>query len=183
MAAARLWGNIECLFRREPVMRFILLAIVAAVLSLSGAASAQTIERVSYTPEFQTALDEDYGVREGAYLQDALTRYVSRELERRGLSGRDVRIELSIIDAKPTRPTFEQTARTPGLDSFRSVSVGGAELLGVIRDASGAEIATVEHRYFAQDLYMAQFHANTWGDARRSMRRFAVKVADAVAAG
>lgn len=162
-------------------MRFIALVIVAAVLSLSGAASAQTIQPVSYSTEFQTALDENYGVREGARLQETLTQYVARELEARGLSGRQVQIELSIIDAKPNRPTFEQTARTPGLDAFRSISLGGAELRAVIRNASGAELETIDHRYYSTDIYSSSFTADTWGDARRSMRRLAVKVADAVA--
>jgi hypothetical protein len=162
-------------------MRFIVLVIVAAALSLSGVASAQTIQPVSYAPDFQTALEDDYGVREGAYLQETLTRYVSEALEQRGLSGRDVSIELSIIDAKPNRPTMEQTADRPGLDPIRSISVGGAELRGVVRNASGGEIATVEHQYSSHDLYMASFSGATWGDARRAMRRFAVKVADAVA--
>lgn len=161
-------------------MRFIVLAFVAAILSLSGAASAQTIQPVSYAPDFQTALEDDYGVREGAYLQETLTRFVSNELAERGLSNRGVAIELTIVDAKPNRPTFEQTADRPGLDPIRSISVGGAELRGVIRTAGGAEIA-VEHRYFSSDLYMASFSGDTWGDARRAMRRFAIKVADAVA--
>jgi hypothetical protein len=165
-------------------MRKLALYIVAAVLSLTaGAASAQTISPVSYTPEFQTALEDDYGAREGAYLQETLTRYVAEALERRGLNGRDVSIELFIVDARPNRPTMQQTSRRPGLDPIRSISVGGAELRGVVRNASGAVIAEVEHRYFSSDLYLTSFTADTWGDARRSMRRFATKVADAVAAG
>jgi hypothetical protein len=68
------------------------------------------------------------------------------------------------------------------LDIFRSISVGGAELSGVVRNSSGATIQTVEHRYYSHDLWDARHRADTWGDARRAMRRFAAKVADAVAA-
>jgi hypothetical protein len=102
-------------------MRYIALVIVAAVLSLSGAASGQTLQPVSYAPDFQTALEEDYGVREGAYLQETLTRFVSQELAERGLSNRGVQIDLTIIDAKPNRPTMEQTADRPGLEPIGSV--------------------------------------------------------------
>jgi hypothetical protein len=92
-----------------------------------------------------------------------------------------VQIELSIVSARPNRPTFEQAMDRPGLDMFNSISVGGAELRGVVRNAAGAEVQTVEHRYYSHDLYDARFNADTWGDARRAMRRFATKVADAVA--
>lgn len=164
-------------------MRFATLLVSALAFGFAGAASAQTIQPVSYSPDFQEKLDDDLGVREGAYLSEALSRYVAEALEDRGLSGRNVSIELSIVDARPNRPTFEQTMDRPGLDRFNSISVGGASLEGVIRNANGAVIQNVEHRYYSHDLWDARYNADTWGDARRAMRRFATKVADAVAAG
>jgi hypothetical protein len=163
-------------------MRFASLLVGALALGFASAASAQTIQPVSYSDDFAEQLQDDLGPREGAHLSEALTRYVAEALEARGLSQRDVTIELSIIDAKPNRPTFEQAANRPGLDIFRSISVGGAELSGVVRNSSGDTIKTVEHRYYSHDLWDARHRADTWGDARRAMRRFAAKVADAVAA-
>jgi hypothetical protein len=162
-------------------MRIASFLVSAVALGFAGAASAQTIQPVSYSPDFQEALEDDLGVREGAYLSETLSRYVAEALEARGLSGRQVQIELSIVNARPNRPTFEQAASTPGLDSFNSISIGGAELQGVVRNSSGAVIQTVEHRYYSHDLWYARYNADTWGDARRAMRRFATKVADAVA--
>lgn len=162
-------------------MRIASLIAGALALGFAGVASAQTIQPVSYSPDFQEALEDDLGVREGAYLGETLSRFVSEALEARGLSGRDVQIELSIVSARPNRPTFEQAANRPGLDTFNSISVGGAELRGVVRNAAGAEVQTVEYRYYSHDLWDARFNADTWGDARRAMRRFAGKVADAVA--
>lgn len=162
-------------------MRIASFLVGALALGFAGAASAQTIQPVSYSADFQEALDDDLGTREGVYLSETLSRLVAEALEARGLSGRDVQIELSIVDARPNRPTFEQAANTPGLDTFRSISVGGAELRGVVRNSAGAEVQTVEHRYYSHDLWDARFNADTWGDARRAMRRFAAKVADAVA--
>jgi hypothetical protein len=161
-------------------VRSVLLSV--AVLGFSGAAAAQTIEPISYSPEFQTALMEDFGAREGEYLNEMLTRYVGEALTRRGAANGDVRIELSIVDAAPNRPTMEQLSANPSLDAMNSISVGGAELRAVLRDASGAALAEVEHRYYAPSLRDASFAAGTWSDARRSMRRFAEKVADAYAA-
>ena len=123
-------------------------------------------DRVSYSPDFQEALEDDFGTREGERLSEDLTRYVAEALAARGLSGREVTIELSIVDAKPNRPTFEQAANRPGLDMFNSISVGGAELRGVVRNAAGAEVQTVEHRYYSHDLYDARFNSGTWSDAR-----------------
>lgn len=163
-------------------MRIFTVLVSAVVLGLSTPVSAQTIEPVSYSPEFQSALEDDLGEREGTYLQETLTRFVTQALAARGVDDRNVSIELAIVDARPNRPTFEQAASTPGLDTFRSISIGGAELTGVVRDANGAVIANVEHRYYSHDLWMAAQNADTWGDARRAMRGFATKVADAVAA-
>ena len=162
-------------------MRIASFVIGALALGFAGAASAQTIQPVSYSPDFQEALDDDLGAREGTYLSETLSRYVSEALAARGLSGRDVSIELSIVDARPNRPTFEQAANTPGLDTFRSISVGGAELRGVVRNRQGEVIQAVEHRYYSHDLWDARYNPDTWGDARRAMRRFAGKIADAVA--
>jgi hypothetical protein len=162
-------------------MRFIVLAIVAAILSFTGAASGQTIAQISYAPEFETALEEDYGVREGAYLQETLSRYVSEALAARGVDVSGAQVELVIVDARPNRPTMEQAAHRPGLDTIRSRSIGGAELSGVIRRADGTVLAEAEHRYYSPDLLSATYSADTWGDARRAMRRFAAKLADAAA--
>jgi hypothetical protein len=162
-------------------MRFAPIAASFAVLVVATAAPAQTIETISYSPEFQTALDEEYGVREGEYLNRTLTRFVDEALAERGVNAEALQIELSILDATPNRPTMEQTAATPGLDAIRSRSIGGAELHGVVRDASGAVIAEVDHRYYSQSLEDSSYALDTWGDARRSMRRFANKLADAAA--
>jgi len=151
--------------------------IGAAALAIAGAASAQTAERVSYSPEFAQALQEDLGQREGDYLSRELTRMVGDALARRGVSDRGLQIELSIIDARPNRPTFEQMSQIHGLDANESISVGGASLRAVLRDGSGAVVDTVEHRYYSHDIGQAALVAGQWSDAHRAMRRFADKVA------
>jgi len=163
-------------------MRISSLLIGAAALALASAALAQTIEPVSFSPNFQEELEDEYGVEEGQYLNETLTRFVAEALERRGARADGARIELTIVDARPNRPTRKQQFDQPSIDFLRSVSVGGAELHAVIRDGSGAVIDEVDHRYYASDLRQAAMSADVWGDARRAMRRFAVKVADAYVA-
>jgi len=158
-------------------MRFTAAALAAAaMLAFAGAASAQTLQPASFSPEFQGELEREYGVREGAYLRSAVDRAISQALARRGVAQAGD-IDVEIIDARPNRPTFQQLSDTPGL-SMSSISIGGAELRAVIRRA-GAAPETVSHRYYSHDLAYASFGAGTWSDARRSIRGFAEKVADA----
>lgn len=154
-----------------------------AALAVAQSAAAVTVSPISFSPEFETELSEDLGEREGALLREDVERAVANALAARGVSagGGSDSIEITIVDAQPNRPTLEQLSERPGLDYIRSVSIGGAELRGVIRSASGAVVAEVEHRRYNSSL--DEFHgfppAGTWSEARRSIRRFAEKVADA----
>lgn len=162
-------------------MRLTAALFAIAALGFASAASAQTIQPASFSSEFRETLDEDLGAREGRYLSEAVTGAVSAALARRGISDGAGSIEIEIVDARPNRPTFQQLADRPGL-SMSSISIGGAELRAVLRGADGRELATVEHDFYSHDLIDASFGAGTWSDARRSIRRFAEKVADAYAA-
>src|SRR5690606_19335324 len=108
-----------------------------------------------------------------ATIEDA----VNDALARKGVTG-DVAVEVTIVDADPNRPTMQQMADTPGLD-MRSVSIGGAELTGVLRRADGQVIGEVEHRRYNHSLSDIGGAASTWTEARRAIRRFAQKIADA----
>jgi hypothetical protein len=159
-------------------MRIRFLLASAAVLAFAAPAWAQSTP-VSFSPEFQTALDEELGVREGEVLRAAVTDAIARELSRRGVSS-DVSIDVTIVDAEPNRPTFQQLVDQPSLD-FGSVSIGGAELRAVVHGASGAT-TEVTHRRYNHSLSDLQGAATTWSEARRAIRQFAVKVADAYVA-
>lgn len=159
-------------------MRIRYLLASAAVLAFAAPAWAQSTP-VSFSPEFQTALEEELGVREGEVLRAAVTDAIARELSRRGVSS-DVSIDVTIVDAEPNRPTFQQLLDRPSLD-FASVSIGGAELRAVVRGANGAT-TEVTHRRYNHSLSDLQGAATTWSEARRAIRQFAVKVADAYVA-
>jgi hypothetical protein len=151
----------------------------AAVLAFAAPAWAQSTP-VSFSPEFQTALEEDYGVREGEVLRTAVTDAISRELARRGVSNNDVSVDVTIVDAEPNRPTMQQMVERPFLD-FQSVSIGGAELHAVVRGTNGAT-TEVTHRRYNHSLADLGNAATTWTEARHAIRQFAVKVADAYVA-
>ena len=110
---------------------------------------------------------------------------MSRELAERGATlseGAPVTVEISIIDAAPNRPTMEQLVDTPGLDAINSVSIGGAELRAVLRSADGRTLSEVTHRRYNYNLADVSGAATTWTEARRAIRQFANKVADAYVA-
>ncbi len=155
-------------------MRLALAAIAGLVLAAAAPASALTVE-AKVSPEFQTKLEEDYGVREAAILTEALTSKVEAAFARQGVKAD--RVVVTIEDAKPNRPTWEQVADKPGLDPMRSVSIGGARVSGIAYDASGAQIGTLDYDWYETDLSNV-IAAATWSDARWTFDRFARRFAD-----
>jgi hypothetical protein len=149
-----------------PIIAFATAAIVAAP------AYAQVEARIS--ADFQKKLEKDYGVREAEVLKTALTRHVESAMASAGQ--KPARIVVTIEDAKPNRPTFEQLGAKPGLSSS-SISIGGAEVSGIAYDASGKEIATYNYDWYETDITQAAT-STTWTDARWVFARFAKRFAD-----
>jgi hypothetical protein len=157
----------------------LLVGLASLVLATPAAAGPVTIAPAAYSEEFQEKLTDNYGVREGDYLRDMIDRSLRRELARVGGGpgpGSPVTIETTIVDARPNRPTFQQLGDRPGLDFGRSIGVGGAELVAVLRGPEGGVIGEVHHRFFETNIENV-VALSTWGDARRSIDRFARKVA------
>ena len=167
-------------------MRLIPAFVGLAAFAFAQSAAAVTVGPVSFSPEFETELNDELGVREGDVLREDVEQAIAAALARRGVvagSGGGT-IEVTIVDADPNRPTWQQLSDEPALDSIRSFSIGGAELRGVIRDSEGNVLTQVEHRHYNTSI--AELNgmppAYTWYEARRSIRRFAEKVADAYVA-
>ncbi len=163
----------------------VIAGLAAMALTQAAYAAPVTLAPISFSPEFQAELDTELGMREGPVLQRAISEAVGRELAERGATlggGAPVTVEISIIDADPNRPTMQQLADTPGLDAFRSVSIGGAELRAVLRGANGQVLSEVTHRRYNYNLEDVVEASTTWSEARRAIRQFANKVADAYVA-
>jgi len=163
-----------------------LLAIAAAAgLSLAFAATASAgpviVRPLTVDADLQKKFDDDYGVREIKELQDALNRALAAELAAVGgavASEGPITIETTLVDAKPSRPTRAQGDRRPGLDTIRSVSLGGAELKARIVAADGRVLNEFSYDWYEYDLANV-YGASTWSDARRAIRRYADRVAEA----
>ena len=154
--------------------------IVSSVCTLFLAAPALSQEIViTNSEDLQEKFEEDYGLRESEKLSKRLDEKVRNAFDKAGLSVH--RIEITLEDAKPNHPTFKQLGDTPGLDGFRSVSLGGAKITGEVFDADGNSIAKLTYRWFESDLRFAQ-NGGTWSDANRSISRFANKLVKEVKA-
>lgn len=157
-------------------------ALSALALALAAPASAApvTVKPVAIDAELQKEFEENYGAREIAVLQRAIAGALTRELTAAGATvgdGAPVTIETTLVNAKPSRPTFQQAVDRPGLDTFRSISLGGAELRARVVGADGATLGEVTHKWYEHDLFFSNA-ATTWSDARRAIRNFAGKVGD-----
>ncbi|HEX5005482.1 MAG TPA: hypothetical protein VFV70_00125 [Hyphomonadaceae bacterium] len=154
-------------------MRFALVALAGLALA-AAPASALTVE-AKISAEFQTKLEDDYGVREAKILTDSLASKVEAAFARHGV--RADRVVVTIQDARPNRPTMQQISDTPGLDPMRSISVGGARVTGTAFDDQGTAIGTLEYDWYETDLANV-IASTTWSDARWSFDRFARRFAD-----
>ena len=153
-------------------MRLIALA-AALLLSAPAALAAPAAVSISVGPELQKKFDKTYGEREARLLTGDLRRSVEKQLARTGAHD-GARIELTLTDAKPNRPTFKQLGDTPGL-SMESFGIGGAAIEGRIVAADGKE-TPVAYRWYETDIREA-YGDWVWSDATQSFDRFARRLA------
>lgn len=151
-------------------MRLTLIAGAAALLAASsGAVAAPAAVQVSVGPELQAKAERVYGAHEVRELADQLRRSVERRLAANPAYD-GARIELTLADVTPNRPTFKQMSDVPGL-SFDSFGVGGAAIEGRVVAPDG-HAAPVRYRYYETDVRYAR-HVGTWFDAQWAMQQFA----------
>lgn len=157
-------------------MKYALVATAAAALMIAPNALATDVT-VGYSEDFQEALEDDYGVKEGTYLAKNIEEDLMREFDKAGL---DVdRVEVTIERAVPNKPTMKQLGDTPGLDYGGSISIGGMKMSATAFDASGAEMGSLTYDWFETDIRYAGL--STWHDAKRASDRFARKFAKKLA--
>ncbi|MEL8054926.1 MAG: hypothetical protein AAGK66_02135 [Pseudomonadota bacterium] len=149
------------------------LFLATAALALAPFAAATSVN-VTFSEDFAEKLTDDYGEREGERLTKEIIDDVTKQFEKQGLNV--ARVDVTIVDAKPNRPTLQQQIDKPGLDGFRSRSLGGMSLEGTAFDADGQEIGSKSYKYFENDIRNV-IAAGTWSDARRASDRFARRFA------
>jgi hypothetical protein len=150
-----------------------LLATAALLMSASSALAAPASVSVSVDAKLQKTFDKTYGVREAQLLTGDLRSSVEKALAKSGAYD-GARIELTLTDVKPNRPTFKQLGDTPGL-SMLSFGIGGAAIEGRIVAADGTA-TPISYRWYETDI--RETYANwVWSDAEQTFDRFARKLA------
>ena len=146
----------------------VLMAALCAAPPLSAA--AVTILPATIATPMQSALHDRYGAEEAVALQAIVADWLARSLTAAAASlsdGAPIRIEVSIEDAVPSHPTRHQMQQSPGLDPVRSISLGGARLHAMLRDASGQVLDHVDYDHYATSLEEVSLSGDAWGDAMR----------------
>ena len=154
-------------------MRILMFAAVAT-LGLAGGALAEPLSTVSNVevvigPELRKKAVDEYGLKEVDRLAVELRKDVARQLERTGVLAGG-RVELTLVDARPNRPTMKQLGDTPGL-SYQSFGIGGATIEGRAIAVDGA-VTPINYRWYETDI-RDSWHQSTWADAEHAFDRFA----------
>lgn len=154
-------------------MRLLALSTAALLGFGSAALAAPAAVTVDVAPKLQKQFEKTYGLREAKLLTEDLKSSVEQRLAKTGAL-EDARVELTLKDVRPNRPTFKQLTDTPGL-SMQSYGVGGAAIEGRIVAADGT-VTPVEYSWYETDIRDA--YANwTWSDAEWTFQRFASRLA------
>ncbi len=149
-----------------------LFAILMAPLALAA--------EINVTPsaDFLEELEDNYGLRELDYLERKISYYLERQFDKQGLD--IARVDVTINDARPNKPTLEQLSHSPGLDYIRSFGTGGMDLSATAYDADGNVLGEFSYDWYETDIRWAG--PTTWYDARRAAERFSRKFVKALAA-
>ena len=154
-------------------MRAAVLIILAGLTTAGPALAAQSSIEVQISPALRREAEKTLGVRDVQSLADDLKREVGRSLARTGvLDG--ARLELTLVDAKPNRPTMQQLGDRPGL-SYESFSVGGATIEGKAIAVDGT-VTPLRYRWYETDIRWAR-DRTTWADASTAIEQFAHRLA------
>lgn len=125
-----------------------------------------------------------YGDREIEFLIENMSDEILGDFAKRGITLSDTAattLRVTIVDAKPNRPTFNQLSEDPSL-SYQSFGAGGTEVTAEIISASGEVIGEADYDYYASlnDFPIGQ--AGTWSDAQRAFSRFSKTLSKKLAA-
>jgi len=152
--------------------------LTGALLVLTTVLAAPPAASVSYAPAVQQDLQDRFGAAEGDALRADILAAISRQMGKLAMPP-GTAVSVTVTDLAPTRPTRRQQSDEPTLDPLLTQYLGGAELHGVVHDAAGRALRTVQYRYFAPDLRAGSVARDPWADAHLAIEGFAARLAAA----
>lgn len=124
-----------------------------------------------------------YGDRAIDELLEDMQDEIVRDFGKKGLTLSEAAptlLRITIIDAKPNRPTFNQLSQEPSL-SFQSFSIGGADVSAEVVSAGGAVLGTAKYDYYSNFNDRDVQFSGIWTDADRAFSRFSKKLSKKLA--
>jgi hypothetical protein len=146
------------------------------LLAQAGFAEHSQETTVAFDPAVTALFQKDYGTHEAGVLRSTIIAALAKE-ERHAAIPEGLTLKVTVRSVAPTHPTMKQQLDDPSLSPVRSRSLGGADLVGEIRNSSQQIVATVGYSNFAAVLPAGSVSLDPWADARLAIDAFAAKFA------
>jgi hypothetical protein len=146
--------------------------MLAQVVFATG--SPQTA--VEFAPSVTARLQHDFGVSETGVLRTAIVSALDKA-EHHAALPEGLTLTVTVRELQPTHPTMKQQLDNPSLSPARTRYLGGADLVGELRDSKQQVVLTLDYRNFADVLTAGSPSLDPWADARQSIDAFAAKFA------
>lgn len=151
--------------------------LAGALLLASSSGGAEPRTTVTFAPAVAADMPA-FGEAERRTLESAVDTAVTRVIREVPLpAGATIRV--TFVELAPSHPTQAQLMANPAVDPISTRFLGGAELTGEVRNASGHVLTRVSYRYYPQTLGLASASWDPWADARLAIDQFASKLAAA----
>lgn len=153
--------------------------VLAGLLGLPGAVVGQNpagMPSVLFSPAMQVAIDTTYGASEAAVLERTIRERVAAALRNARCDG-IARVEVTLLEARPTHPTDRQISDNAALDRLRTHFAGGAAFSARLLDPAGHEIKSLRYDWYAQDDRHGSQAAEPWGDVRLASEGLGLQLA------
>lgn len=156
----------------------------AALMSSTTAAVAGGVladePAIGMAPAYETALRTTYGEPEGAVLRRIVRERVSAALQSRDC-GSAARLEIVLLDARPTHPTDKQIEDNAAIDRLRTHYLGGASFTARLLSVEGGALKSLRYDWYAESDRLGSRAAEPWGDVRLASEGLGAQLAGACA--
>jgi hypothetical protein len=161
----------------RPRLHTLCIALSATVLlaqAVSAEASRETA--VDFDPAATALFQKAYGANEAGVLRSAILAALAKEESHAAIPD-GLTLKVTVRMVMPTHPTMKQQLDDPSLSPARTRYLGGADLVGELRDSKQQILASVDYRNFAGVMADGSPSLDPWADARLAIDRFAAKLA------
>ena len=158
-------------------LRAACVAIGASLLLAQAVfAEASRSATVDFDPAVTASLQKAYGAKEADVLRSAILAALGKQESHAAIPD-GLTLKVVVRNVAPTHPTMKQQTDNPSLSPTRTRYLGGADLVGEVRDSKQQVLATVKYSDFVGVLGASSPSLDPWADARQVIDTFAAKFA------